>query len=105
MSNLFDSLCSRAASLKGLRTSPKNESDRAPSWSWASLDGEIEFLEATSEDSFKAAINAEFIRITSTISDFLSAKKHVLLEIRGVSKWVRARTTTRNLETPSTYNG
>ena len=103
MSNLFNNLCWRSALLNRLRT-PKDVPSRAPSWSWASLDGEIEFLELTSEDSSKAAINAEHIRITPTISDFMGTEKNVFLEIRGVSKWVRARNTTRKLETPSTYN-
>jgi hypothetical protein len=95
-------LCWQAASPRSLREPVGLAGSRAPSWSWAKLDGEIQhFLDWNSQN---LQLKAKLLSTNHDISDFLGTQHDITLEIEGFTEWVNARSSTTRLEPPSSYN-
>lgn len=105
MQNWRDWLCWQASSSRSLKKPAGLKYNRAPSWSWARLDGKVVFCNLTkSQDEQESTVNAKLLSISHMISDYLGQVSDITLEIEGCTEWVLVRSTTRNIEPPSSYN-
>jgi hypothetical protein len=95
-----------AASPRCLKIPKSVSTRRAPSWSWARLDGPIRsgIVVIDEKDTKCSNLDARLVDIGCKESDFLGKESEITITLEGHAEWVFARSKTVALKPPSTFN-